>query len=250
MHITIYHSNDIHSNFNSLKRIHSYIRNYKTEHDFYFDSGDFTDISSTLVQADGGISAMELMNDALLDVLCLGNNEIDLGDEKLSILARSTIPLISANVTDNNLDSIPGISKSILLEKFNKRFLIIGVSPYYSLTFSPDAYNLFFMLGNVKSHDPMEAIKSEIEKHKDNYDFCILLSHSGHIIDEKLLEIVPQIDLCLGGHSHIITSSKGYSQSGRGETLGKIVLEIKDNSIDVIENVQIELEDENNEPLW
>ncbi|QIK56786.1 bifunctional metallophosphatase/5'-nucleotidase [Erysipelothrix sp. HDW6A] len=241
MNITIYHTNDIHSNFVNMKHIHGYIKQNKTPNDFYFDSGDFTDLSSAVVQADGGISAMKIFEDCQLDAMSLGNNEIDLGLERLQTLSLSPIPLLSSNITTNDNEKISGIFPSVILEKACKRFLIIGASPYYSETLKHDAYNLFFNMGNIKSHDPIPYLKQEIEANKGNYDFCIFLSHSGINIDKELLKNIPEIDLCLGGHSHSVESKGKYSQSGRGEKIGKIVLDVNDDRISIIENVQIDL---------
>ena len=64
MIINIYHTNDIHSNYDFLKKVHAYIRENKKENDLYLDSGDFLDVSSLLVEFDGGISAMEIFMDS------------------------------------------------------------------------------------------------------------------------------------------------------------------------------------------
>lgn len=75
MRINIYHTNDIHSNYDTLKKVNSYLKQHKTENDFYFDSGDLTDLKSIIVQTDYGFSAMELMNECKLDAMCIGNRD-------------------------------------------------------------------------------------------------------------------------------------------------------------------------------
>ena len=83
MLLQIYHTNDIHADFPFLSRVHGYLREHRDAQDFYFDSGDFTDLKSVLVQADRGKSALELMKLCRPDAMALGNNEIDLGSEDL-----------------------------------------------------------------------------------------------------------------------------------------------------------------------
>lgn len=245
MRINIYHTNDIHSNFEFLRKVNGYIRNNKNNDDIYLDSGDFTDLRSLVVQADGGKSALSLLLSTGLDAMAVGNNEIDLGYDNLSALAAMDLPILSANLTDDQGREIGGLKKSMVIERANKRFLIIGVSPYYNERFKLGAYNNFFILGNIMTHDPIGEINREIEKNRGNYDYCILLSHSGLIVDRKIASQCPGVDLFLGGHSHSKVAEENYSQSGRGELLGRITLDISD-KIEIVENVQIDLENINN----
>ena len=106
MYINIYHTNDIHCEFDEFRKIAAYLKKYKTENDFYFDSGDYTDLKSTIVQADRGYSVMELMRVCKLDAICLGNNEIDLGNEAIVDLCEKGFPMITVNVTDNHFSQV------------------------------------------------------------------------------------------------------------------------------------------------
>lgn len=245
MNIVIYHSNDFHSDFNNLKKVNSYLRKNKTKNDLYFDSGDYTDLSSIIVEADGGKSAMKLMVDSQLDAMAIGNNEIDLGCCALEKLTESGIPLISTNLRNLNNASVQGVLSSKIFIRAGKRLLVLGLSPYYSKDLLHEAYDLFFMMGGLRTHEPIELLKEEIEKQKEKYDYCILLSHSGLGIDQMILEAVSEIDLCLGGHTHDIETYRGYSQSGKGEKLGKITLEVIEGQLVEVENIQLDLKESN-----
>lgn len=247
--ITIYHSNDIHSNYDVLKRIHSYIKKNKTENDLFLDSGDYCDLKSPIVQADKGISGMELFMSCELDGITIGNNEGDLTYEPLCELSKAGFPFIVTNVTDNDDRPIPGIPGSKIYNKAGKRILVVGTAPYYNKGMVPNGYNVFLMMGNVKIHEPVKAIKDEIAKNKGKFDYCILLAHGGYDAEEEYMKICPEIDLCLGGHSHEVINHKGYSQSSTGleNLLGKITLEVDGDRISIIENVQIELEETEDE---
>lgn len=245
MQFTIYHTNDIHSNYDVLKKIHSYIKKNKKENDLYFDSGDFTDLKNIIVQADKGISAMEMFMECGLDGITLGNNEVDLTYDAISELVKHDIPYITSNVTDNEDNAITGVPSSRIYERAGKRILVIGVSPYYKEGMVPSGYNVFSMMGNLKFHDPIESIRLELEKMKDRYDYCILLSHSGTDIEKNLMDRFPEIDLCLGGHYHEVVNYHGYSQSATGNdnSMGIITLDIDGDHIIEIENRQIVLPD-------
>lgn len=245
MKINIYHTNDIHSNYSFLQNVHRYMHANKTDNDFYFDVGDYNDIKSILVDSDKGITAMDLFMQCKLDLMAIGNNEIDLEYKNIINLVKR-FPIVSSNVTDSNDNDIEDLCKSVILNKAGKRFLIMSVAPYYGFNFSPGKYNKFFMLGNIKTQDPFVSIENELQKNKDKYDFSILLSHSGHNIDKKLMEHFSDINLFLGAHTHIITIEDKYSMCGKGELLGKIQLEIKDDQINIIEILHIDLSDEEN----
>lgn len=241
MRIHIYHTNDIHSNYDFLKKVHGYLRDHKRENDFYFDSGDYTDLKNIIVQADQGRSAMEMLMSCGLDGMTLGNNEVDMGYEAVAELVSQNAPMIVANVTDNEDSPIPKMLASKIYVRAGKRFLVIGIAPFYKEDMTPSGYNVFSMMGNLKFHPPVELVRKELDNNQGNYDYCILLSHSGCIIEEEIRKELPEVDLFLGGHSHEVKNYKGYSQSGMGEFLGKITLEINDDGITEVENEQLAL---------
>ncbi len=228
MKLTIYHTNDIHSSFTGLAQAASYLRHHRRSEDLYFDCGDLCDLKDITVQGTGGKGAIRLMKQAGADAMAIGNNEIDLEHDALTACSREGLPLISCNVVDNDGNMIGNINKSLIIERAGVRFLLIGISPYYAADRRPNAYNLFFQMGNIMTIDPLPQIQQEIELNKGKYDFCILLSHSGLATEEWFLEQLPEIDLCLGGHSHSLCSSDRYSQAGGlGQHLGAVHLTIE-----------------------
>lgn len=121
----------------------------KKENDFYFDSGDYTDLKSVIVENDKGQAAMRLLSACKLDGSTIGNNEVDLNYESVAKLVECGYSFVVANVTDNYDKHIPGLSTSKIYEKAGKRFLVLGIAPFYN--------------------QYMEDGK---------YDYCILLSHA------------------------------------------------------------------------
>lgn len=228
----IYHTNDIHSNFDFYKKTSAYINENKNDEDLYLDSGDFADLSNFIVQADRGQSALELAFSFKLDAMAIGNNELDLGYDAISNLVNK-FPLLSANVSDGSGNLIEGLKGSIIIRKNDINFLIVALSPYFNSRFKAGAYNTFLRNGNLITTDPYEAIERELDANKGKYDFLILLSHSGLWMDEIFIKKYPQIDLILGGHSHDVRINKKYSQSGRGENLGIIDLSLIDKKLTI-----------------
>lgn len=239
MRLRIYHTNDIHADFDFLGRVHGYLREHRDAQDFYFDSGDFTDLKSVIVQADRGKSALELMKLCRPDAMALGNNEIDLGSEDLEKL--TAFPLLCANAVHNDGTDIPGLKRYVILERFGKRFLVIGLAPYYDVRMQPNKYNLFFEMGNIHTTDPIPAVEGILKENQGKYDFSILLSHCGHLVDRELEKRLPPVDLWLEGHSHAVITEKRYNQSGKGECLGRITLELGEQGVEIVDSVQLEL---------
>lgn len=222
---TLYHTNDLHSKFDYLGKVFAYLKAHRQEDDLYVDAGDLLDLKDSLVTADGGHLILDLVTQFGLDLLALGNNEIDLGFEGIQSLVDSKFPLICANIHDNSGKVLRGLADKVFLTCQTCRLLIIGLAPYYGEGMRPDAYNGFFQLGNLMTSDPYLALEDLFNK-EENYDLCILLSHSGLEIDQAFLARYPQIDLVLGGHTHDLIISERYSQVGlMGQGLGKIQID-------------------------
>ena len=189
MRLNIYHTNDIHANFAFLGRVCAYLEEHRTESDLYLDSGDFLDLKSLVVQADRGGSALALAKFCRMDTMALGNNEIDLGSEDLKKL--TSFPLLCANICRNDGSPVPGLKSHLILERCGKRFLIIGLAPFYGLGMLADKYNVFFEMGNLHTLDPVPAVTQILRENRGKYDFSILLSHSGHAVDRELAKRLP-----------------------------------------------------------
>lgn len=239
MLLQIYHTNDIHADFGFLSRVYAYLAAHRGEQDFYFDSGDFTDLKSVIVQSDRGGAAMALMKLCRPEAMALGNNEIDLGSDDLQRLVN--LPLLCANAKHNDGTEIPGLKTHRIFHRCGKRFLAIGLAPYYSARMEPNRFNLFFEMGNIHTTDPIPAVEKILEENRGKYDFSILLSHSGHLVDRELEKQLPKVDLWLEGHSHAVITEKRYSQSGKGECLGRITLELDEAGVRVVDSQQIAL---------
>ncbi|MBU5453684.1 5'-nucleotidase C-terminal domain-containing protein [Pseudoflavonifractor sp. MSJ-30] len=239
MRLNIYHTNDIHADFSFLSRVRAYLSDHREKSDLYFDSGDFLDLKNVLVQADRGRSALELLALCRPEAMAVGNNEIDLGSADLERLAQ--LPMLCANICRNDGTPVPGLKSHVILERCGKRFLVIGLAPYYGAGMIADKYNLFFEMGNLRTIDPVPAVTQILNENQGKYDFSILLSHSGHLVDRELAKRLPPMDLWLGGHSHTVVAEAGYSQSGKGEYLGRVALDIDEGNIRILDSAQIEL---------
>lgn len=245
MILKILHTNDIHSNFENLSKIANKIKILKDENTLVLDAGDFADFKSIELQGTEGLAAAELLEAAEYDAITVGNNETFNGVDILANMAlNSKIPFLSCNISRLDGSKIKGVKESIIISRGGKRFLILGASP----DLSP-----FNELNGIKLIEHRKALREELEKNKGKYDYCILLSHSGMTLDEKIAEEFKEIDVIIGGHSHILmnepTVVKGtliHTSGSYGEYLGYLEIEFKTSGVKLIkgENIKTERDDE------
>lgn len=197
----LYHTNDMHSEFKHCAKLKTFFKQHKTENDLYLDAGDFCDLKDICIVGTDGVAGSTLLNDLGCDALCVGNNEADLGLNAIRKIG-AELNLLSCNLRTVESTPIENLKESLLITKGGIRFLIIGISPYYRENMQPNGYNIFLELDGMKMIEPVDAIKTIIKNHENQYDCCVLLSHSGLLVDKQLAERCPEVALIVGGHSH------------------------------------------------
>lgn len=201
--INIFHTNDIHSRYNQLAKISTYLKKHRKENDLTLDAGDFIDFSFPLNYATKGQCGIDLLNKCGYDALAIGNNE---GFNKRKIVEKlakkDKVKFLSVNLKKKNLEDLDYILPSIIIKKKNISFLIIGATPYVQ------SYNDYFNLYDFSSLPPYDLIRKEIKKYQGKYDFTILLSHLGLRYDTLIAQSDLNIDLIIGGHSHTLLPLK------------------------------------------
>ena len=231
--ITIWHINDVHSQFEDFSAIVHYIRKHiNFEKDFLLDAGDFCDQKSVMINGTHGVGGIELLKSAGYDAMAIGNNEFFAGMEYLEEMTNQNFPLLSANLFRLNKEPISGVLPFITLTRSGVRVLIIGISPYWGE--SPESTAFTDMCG-MKLLEPTSLVQKILEQEKGNYDISILLSHGGIKKDREIAETVNGLDCIIGGHSHTEMDEAEHingtwiHQSGCwAKYLGKLTLEVDD----------------------
>lgn len=240
MRLTILHTNDIHSNFENFSKIVSKINELMDSNTLLLDAGDFADFKRIELQGTDGIAATELLEYAGYDALAVGNNETFNGIEVLENIASNTkIPYLSSNICTMTNKSIEGVNKSVIINKFGLRILIIGASP----DIGP-----FYEVNGMAAKDYNETIDQEINLNKGDYDICILLSHLGLTNDRIVAAKFKEIDIIIGGHLHILMEEPEivnetiiFTSGAQGENLGVLKVEVNDNKVQLIEGANIDV---------
>ena len=152
-----------------------------------------------------GKADVDLMNDAGLDALALGNHEFDKGSRFLAnLLEKAKFPVLAVNVE---------IDKDLELAKFVKPYIIKGSWPHKTAVIgviTPDTSTISSPGSGVLFKDPAETLRKTIKSlKKDSIDQIIVLSHVGYENDIKLAQDVAGIDVIVGGHSHTLLGYTG-----------------------------------------
>lgn len=210
LELTILHTNDIHSHYDSFEpwgeplqggvaRLASAIESVRDEADnvLLLDAGD--QFQGTLYFTVGGANVVaDVMNEIGYNAMVLGNHEFDSGPGELArFIELAEFPVISANV---DATSDPHLGDKILpFAMFfysNEPVAVIGLTSEHTAIASSPGPNVHFL--NVI--DTAQQTVQELEEMGINK--IIALTHLGYERDLELASSVHGIDVIIGGHSH------------------------------------------------
>ena len=130
------------------------------------------------------------------DALGIGDDDLSLGKDFLVDLSKNaSFPFISSNLVDQETGQ--ALFPTYVIQETGG--LRIGIFSLLSPNFfsnESDSRTKGIALG-----DPLEVAKSILGIIRPQADLVVLLSHLGYISDFELAEILPGIDVIVGGHS-------------------------------------------------
>jgi len=235
MELVILHTNDVHGRYEAFARLVPLMRRIQREEEaqgravVILDGGDFMDFTRVDLLGTEGREGVRLLRAADYDALVVGNNEGFQGIHLMTQAARfgqaQGLALLSCNLRALNgteLEPIPALSRSTVLEKKGLRILVVGVTP---------EFNEFFELFQMQALPAREAILAEIEAPAAPVDCIIVLSHLGRPADLELAARHDEIAVWIGGHTHEALPASElpnhaiYAQAGQfAECLGYALL--------------------------
>ncbi|HNY11691.1 MAG TPA: bifunctional UDP-sugar hydrolase/5'-nucleotidase, partial [Candidatus Wallbacteria bacterium] len=162
-----------------------------------------------------GLADYEFMNMAGYDVACFGNHEFDESPAwLLKAIEKLNCEKVNCNVVFGK--SYPDASKKVkpyvIKEVNGLKIAIIGVitQNLFSLVSSKN-------LTDIELINPVEAIAPIVKELRPKVDMILVLSHMGLKEDLELAELVADIDLIIGGHSHSLLVSPVVLRTSRGQ---------------------------------
>jgi 2',3'-cyclic-nucleotide 2'-phosphodiesterase (5'-nucleotidase family) len=112
------------------------------------------------------------------------------------------LPFISSNLSICTEDRCIPLSKHYIIKRIgNYRIGILGVISESAFTFFPKDN-----ISKLKIHDVNKTLKRFINilREKEKVDLIVVLSHLGYETDKLVAEKVSDIDIIIGGHSHVL----------------------------------------------
>ena len=216
--ITILHSNDIHGQFTgqtdddgrvtgSLAQLSGYISKAKEENPYtiYCNAGDM--FQGSLIDRDFlGLSTMQILNLMDIDVMSLGNHELDYGISHMLFVSRyANFPIVNANfLVSSNQRHL--FRPHTVVKLGDLDVLFIGL-------ITQDILDMAKAEGIVGTFVSVEDAEKEIRRAKNRAvevkgfdpDLTVLLTHIGYEADIELAKSLPAdlgVDIIVGGHSH------------------------------------------------
>lgn len=238
----IYHTNDIHSHFEHWPKIVEFIKKQRSFHErkqenmLYFDIGDHADRCHPMTEATEGKGNVELLNQAGVQAVTIGNNEgLTFSKDTLNELYEDAqFPVLVANLLDE-YDEVPTWAKPYHCITLNNgiKIGVIGMTaPFFP----------FYEKLGWRIVDPFEILPNLITEVRAEADFVIFLSHLGFPADQEIAEHIEGIDVILGAHTHHVLQSgkniKGtfIGQAGKfGFHIGQIKLVINEETKEMVD---------------
>ncbi|GEK33840.1 bifunctional metallophosphatase/5'-nucleotidase [Kurthia sibirica] len=200
--IHIYHTNDIHSHLKSWPRTRAYLQQRRQEHAsqqeacFIFDLGDFIDRADIYTEASLGSENIKLLDEAGYDAITIGNNEgITLAKEALTMLySHAEFDVILSNLKELDGSQPNWAQRYKIFEVTPKiKMGVIAATAPFADYYSPLGWQIM---------EPIENLQQVAMEVAPQVDFLICLSHLGLPSDEELAQLIPQLDLIIGAHTH------------------------------------------------
>lgn len=237
--IVIFHTNDVHGKIDNFAKVAALLEaERKTGADvFFLSAGDNFTGNPIIDQYDPpGEPLLDLLNRLGTDLMCLGNHEFDYGYEVLKrFAARAKFPLVSANIIVKEGDFPQLKPAKVLTTAQGLKIAVFGLIQLEPGSGLPSTHpDKIKGLGFV---DPLKrAMEMKSLRHESTV--FIALTHIGYDQDIKLAEMMPELDVIVGGHSHTkldpaetVNGVLIGQTSGDNRYLGRIELTVKEGRI-------------------
>lgn len=233
-HITILHTNDVHSHLEAFPASHSKFPNRggASKRKFYFDQVRNENTNTLILDAGdsfqgtpyfnfyGGELEFKTMSKLGYHATTIGNHEFDNGVDNIAAqLEHANFDLISSNYDVENtlLDGL--VKPHQIYEVDEVKIGVFGLGIELNGLVSKDLYK------ETEYLDPIEIAQDQVRllRNEENCDLVICLSHLGYsyesdkIDDLKLAKKTAGIDLIIGGHTHTFLDEPTQVENFEGQ---------------------------------
>jgi len=230
IHLTIFHTNDMHGRLEAMARLSSFARRLRAEAEaegrqvFLWDAGDAADHNIHLCNLSKGAAFSPILNAMGYGLQTIGNFiPATFGPQAIAAVASgASFPILAANGRDRDGPLPKGLHKYVVIPlPGGMKMGVIGLT-------SPRG-SLYQNLG-MHLPDYCQVARQLVgQLRSQGASLVIVLSHLGLEDDRRLAETVTGIDVIIGAHSHdllpsgeicndvLITQAAEYA-----ETLGRV----------------------------
>lgn len=257
--IHIIHTNDLHSRFENMPKISSYIQQVRKEaaeqgeRVIVVDIGDHMDRMKLETEGTFGRVNVEILNQTGVEVVTIGNNEgltFTKGNLEKAYQERN-FNIVVCNLIDIVTKQKPNWVKDYWIQEVD------GIKIGWIGATAP--YETFYRLQGWEVLEPMPFIQNIVEQIRHEVDLIIFLSHLGIRADEQIAEEIPVIDVIIGGHTHRFYEH-GLQKEGQplicqvgifGDYIGHLTIDFnrKERKIINIEEKTVQMESFQDDPI-
>ncbi|HET8567885.1 MAG TPA: bifunctional UDP-sugar hydrolase/5'-nucleotidase [Candidatus Limnocylindria bacterium] len=175
--------------------------------------------------ANKGEAVVQAMNLMRYDAQALGNHDFDWGQDILAQRAKEAkFPFLAANLRDAS-GRIPPYARPYVVKDLGiTKVGVIGITNPRSATIVKAA-----SIQGLTFLPAVDGVRSVLDEVRRQADIVVVLSHAGIDLDSELASQVQEIDLIVGGHTHLalrtartIGKVKIYQAGAYTENLGRI----------------------------
>lgn len=196
----ILHTNDFHNHLTAGQA--EQIRQAKAEHEnaLLLDAGDAVK-AGNLGVTHGGEPILTQMSAIGYDAMTLGNREFHIADTLLRAkISRAEFPILCANMRwkEDGGETLPTVPNVVKTMPDGRRVGIFGLTVRMVTEKMAARVVSTFVFDDI-----VTTARRQIETLRNEVDTLIALTHIGLRDDETLAAACPELDLIVGGHSHI-----------------------------------------------
>ena len=197
----VLHTNDFHNHFSPAQA--DVVRRAKDglSDVLLLDAGDAVSAGNIGVRP-GGEPILTRMSDAGYDAMTLGNREFHVADALLRCkLDKARFPVLCANLRwkEDAGTALPVVPHIVRTLPNGLRVAVFGLTvPMVTSRMTARALSAFLF------DDPIDTARRQIALLRPQADVLIALTHIGKREDDRLAAACPELDLIIGGHTHVV----------------------------------------------
>jgi 5'-nucleotidase len=203
LHISIFHTNDMHGRLQAMARLSAFARRVRGEAEgdgrqvFFWDAGDAADRRVSLVSISKGAAFAPILNAMGYTLQTMGNAiSLPYGPGAMgAVAARADFPILAANLRDGRGTLPEGLGQTILVPLPGGLTMgVIGLTAPWG-----GAYQVY----GLRLPDFCQVARDLVDRLRESGARpVVVLSHLGLEDDRRLAQEVAGIDLIIGAHSH------------------------------------------------